>query len=102
MTTASAVPTMPSDDALRRMADDRGDDQSLAPAVNRLFVGLTLAGVASYSALGHLFHRLARNWSTVPGSAGPFGAAAVLLVFVAGLYLAASGLVSGVERATVG
>jgi hypothetical protein len=56
--------------------------------------------VASYSALGHLLHRLARNWDTVPGSAGPFGAVVVLLLFVAGAYFAASGLLLGVERAT--
>lgn len=91
---------MPSDDALRRMADERYDDQSLGPAVNRIAVGVTLASVAVYYALGHLFHRLARNWGMIPGSGGPFGAVVVLLILVVGAYLAASGLLRGVERAT--
>jgi hypothetical protein len=93
---------MPSDDALRRMADERHDDQSLTPAVNRITAGVALASIAGYYALGHLFHRVARDWSGIPGSAGPFGAVVVFVVFVAGVYLLASGLLRGVRTATAG
>jgi NADPH-dependent curcumin reductase CurA len=93
---------MPSDDALRKMAADRDDDQQLAPAVNRAVAGLALAAVAVYSALGHLFHRLAENWATVSGSAGPVGAVVVLLLFGTGCYLLVSGVFVGLRRATGG